>query len=276
MMGSHPYWLGTDRVMADEFFRPFFTQGIYANGELLPGFFYSTMAGNNNSILGTKASQLDRNQTFSGTLWWMPTTKEFGPRGGYGDYEMHQKLATRFGVSSTYSPEQRYNETGDPQNTSLKLADGLNLFSTGALAPGVTVQNADFTVVSTDAGFKYKGFFLQGEYYFRWLNGFEADGALPVDEIFDTGFYVQASMFAIPKKIELYVATSQIYGDSDAGFDNSAEYLTGMNFYPFNTHDTRLNLQYINVHHSPVGSTFGYYTAGQDGDTISVAYSLMF
>jgi hypothetical protein len=38
MLGSHPYWLGHDRVMADEFFRPFFGYGVYANGELFRGF----------------------------------------------------------------------------------------------------------------------------------------------------------------------------------------------------------------------------------------------
>jgi len=27
LQGSHPYWLAHDRVMADEFFRPFFTNG---------------------------------------------------------------------------------------------------------------------------------------------------------------------------------------------------------------------------------------------------------
>ena len=37
LQGSHPYWLGHDRVMADEFFRPFFAEGIWANGELVPG-----------------------------------------------------------------------------------------------------------------------------------------------------------------------------------------------------------------------------------------------
>jgi hypothetical protein len=274
LLGSHPYWLGHDRVMADEFFRPYFTQGIYANGEVLPGFFYHALVGNNNSILGTKATDLDRDQTISGSLWWMPTTHEFGPRGAYGDYEMHQKVATRFGVSGAYSPEQRYNEDGNPQNTTLKLTDGLNVFSTGALAPDVTVQNVDFTVLSMDAGAKYKGFFLQAEYYYRWLNEFDADGELPVDEILDNGFYVQASSFLIPKKIELYIATSQIYGDD--GFGDASEYIAGMNWYPFNTRDTRLNLQYIDVNNSPVGSTFGYYTTGQDGETVSVAYSLLF
>lgn len=274
LQGSHPYWLGHDRVMADEFFRPFFTQGIYVNGELLPGFYYMALAGNNNSSLGIKAAQLDRDQTISGSLWWMPTTKEFGPRGAYGDYEMHTNLATRFGVSFAYSPEQRYNTDGDPLNTTLKLADGLNLFSAGALAPGVTVQNADYSVMSVDAGAKYRGFFLQSEYYLRTLDEFDADGELPMDEIVDHGFYVQASGFLIPQKIELYVATSQIYGDD--GFGDSDEYLVGMNYYPFNNRDTRLNVQYIEVNHSPVGSTFGYYTAGQDGQTVSVAYSLLF
>ena len=106
------------------------------------------------------------------------------------------------------------------------------------------------------------------------MNEFEADGALPTDEIVDNGFYVQASCFPIAKKIETYVATSQIFGDT--GFGDSSEYLVGMNYYPFNTRDTRLNLQYIDVNHSPVGSTFGYYTTGQDGETVSVAYSLLF
>jgi hypothetical protein len=278
LSGSHPYWLGNDRVMADEFFRPYFAQGITINGELLPGFWYQAMAGNNLSALGVTASQLDRNQTVGGTVWWMPTTKEFGPRGAYGDYEMHDKLATRFGFGSAYSPEQRFTDDPDesPQNTNLKLADGLNVFSQGSLAPGVTVENVDYTVLSADAGMKYRGFFLQAEYYFRWLNEFDADGALPMEELFDTGFYVQASAFLIPKKIEWYVATSQIFGDDGEGFGNSSEYLTGVNFYPFNTRDTRLNLQYIRVIDSPVGSTFGYYTTGQDGHTVAVAYSLMF
>ena len=276
LLGSHPYWLAHDRVMADEFFRPYFGSAIYANGETVHGLWYHAMVGNSNSILGVKASQLDREPTVSGSLWWMPTTSEFGPRGAYGDYEMHESLATRFGVSSCFSPEQRYNETGDPQNTTLKLTDAANVFSTGALAPGVTVQNVDYTILSFDAGAKYKGWFLQGEYYTRWLDHFDADGALPVDEIVDTGFYVQAACYPVRQRLELYVATSQIYGDSDAGFGDASEYLIGANFYPFNTRDTRLNIQYIDVNHSPVGSTFGHYTAGQNGETVAVSYSLMF
>ncbi len=277
LLGSHPYWLGHDRVMADEFFRPYFTQGIWVQGEILPGLWYHALAGNNNSALGIKASQLDRKHTFGGSIWWMPTTDEFGPRGGYGDYEMHEELATRFGVSGCHSPEQRYNDPpAEPANTTLKLADAVNVFSTGALAPGVTVQRVDYYILAVDAGMKYRGVFLQVEFYNRWLNGFEADGSLPVGEIVDRGFYVQGAFFPLPERLELYGATSQIFGDGDAGFGDSSEYLVGLNFYPFDTRDTRLNIQFMDVNKSPVGSTFGYYTAGQDGHTITAAYSLLF
>jgi|SoiMethySBSTD1v2_1073268.scaffolds.fasta_scaffold00155_26 DUF3011 family protein len=278
MQGSHPYWLGHDRVMADEFFRPYFGSGVWVQGELTPGLWYNTQITNSNSQLGVTAVELDRRYTFSGSAWWMPTTKEFGPRGGYGDYEWHDKLATRFGVSSTYSPEQRYTDsvTGATTNTTLKLVDSVNVFDRGALAPNVTVEEVDFKVLSIDAGMKYKGFFLQTEIYHRWLDSFTTDGPLPVDSLLDRGFYVQGAFYPLPKKLEVYGATSQIYGDKDAGFGNASEYLAGMNFYPVNTRNHRLNVQVVSVNRSPVSSSFGYYTAGQDGATISAAFSVLF
>ena len=108
LQGSHPYWLGQDRVMADEFFRPFFGAGVWAQGEPVPGLWYNAVMTNNSSSLGTKSSQLDRTFSTGASMWWMPTTKEFGPRGAYGDWEQHEKVATRFGFSTTRSPEQRF------------------------------------------------------------------------------------------------------------------------------------------------------------------------
>ncbi len=277
MLGSHPYWLGHDRVMADEFFRPFFSQGIWATGEVLPGLWYNASMGNSSSILGVKAANLDRKFTYGGSLWWMPTTKEFGPRGGYGDWEWHEQLATRFGVSAVFSPEQRFADVdAEPGNTALRLADSVNLFETGSLAPGVTVTSADYQVMSVDAGMKYKGIFLQTEFYWRKLDNFQATGALPTDSIEDYGFYVQAAFFPIPKKLELYTSTSQIYADKSLGFRDSSDYILGANWYPFNTRNHRLNLQYIDVTRSPVSSTFGYYTGGQDGSTWSLGASIFF
>jgi hypothetical protein len=278
LQGSHPFWLGNDRVMADEFFRPFFNSGVWVQGEPVPGLWYNAMAGSTNSVLGVKSSQLDRTFTTGASMWWMPTTKEFGPKGAYGDYEMHEKVATRFGFSTTWSPEERFTDatTGASTNTTLRLADSVNVFETGSLAPGVTVDRVDYRVLSFDAGLKYKGIFLQTEIYNRWLGNLEADGLLPTASIHDTGFYVQGAFYPVPKKLELYAAASQIFGDKGAGFDHSSEYLVGMNFYPANTRNIRLNLQVIDVNRSPVSSAFGYYVGGQQGTTFATAFSVFF
>ena len=210
-------------------------------------------------------------------MWWMPTTKEFGPRGAYGDWEQHEKVATRFGFSTTQSPEQRFTtSTGGPDNTTLRLADSVNVFDTGALAKGVTVDTVNYRVLAFDAGVKYRGMFLQTEIYNRWLDNFKADGVLPVTSIHDSGFYVQGAFFPVPKKLEAYAATSQIYGDKSAGFSNSSEYLAGMNYYPFDSRNYRLNFQVIDVNHSPVSSAFGYYVGGQTGTTVATAFSIFF
>ena len=278
LQGNHPLWLGNDRVMADEFFRPFFGSGVWAQGSLTPGLWYNAMLSNTNSILDVKSSQLDRNWTTGASTWWMPTTKEFGPKGAYGDWEFHDKLATRVGVSWTRSPEQRFTDgsTGGPGNTTLRLADSVNVFETGALATGVTVDTVDYNILSFDAGAKYKGIFLQTEIYNRWLDNFVADGPLPVTKIHDTGFYIQAAFYPVKKKLEVYGATSQIFGDHSAGFDKSSEYLVGMNFYPIDSRYVRLNMQFIDVNKSPVSSAFGYYVGGQTGKTFATAFSVFF
>lgn len=277
VMGSHPFWLANDRVMADEYFRGSFTGSIWANGEILPGLWYHAAVANNLSQLGITARQLSRDMGHGFGLWWMPTTHEFGPNGSYSDWEYHERLATRFGFFNIHSRETRQElENQSPENTQVRLADSLLLFETGSLARGVTVQEADWESSSIDLGFKYRGMFLQTEFYRRRLDNFLADGPLPVKSITDHGFYVQGAFFPIRKKLEIYGATSWVYGDEDAGFGDSHEYLIGANFYPFDTRNARVNVQVIDVHKSPVSSVFGFYVGGQTGTTYSVATSLLF
>jgi hypothetical protein len=271
--GSHPYWLAPDRVLADEFFRPGFTSGVWATGQALPRFYYTAMVGTNLSELGISATEDTRDLAYGGTLWWMPTTGEFGPRGAYGDYERHQQVATRFGVSAAHSREDRFSQLSQrsPDNTSIRLSDALNLFETDALAPGVTMQKANYTLFSADAGLKRRGLFLQTEFYFRWLDHFAADGPLPLSSIYDNGFMVQAAQMLTPS-FELYSATSYIFGQ----FNDSWEVLGGANVYLANTRNVRLNFQVIRVDRSAVNSSFGYYVGGQSGTTFSVASSILF
>jgi hypothetical protein len=278
LQGSSPYWLGHDRVMADEFFRPGFTNGVFATGEIFPRLHYNAMVGNNLSQLGLSAVKLTRDLGGGASFWWMPTTGEFGPRGAYGDYEWHEKLATRFGVSYAYAREDRFNEINNPSpdNVQIRLADSTLLFATGTLAPGITVQKANYYLLAEDAGFKYHGFFLMGEGYYRLLDRFQADGPLPMATIRDRGFFVQIAQMVLPKRVEVYGASSYVYGDTRFGFGQSHEFLGGTNYYPIDSRNLRFNLQVIRVQRSPVSSVFGYYTAGQRGTIISLATSVLF
>jgi cell division protein FtsB len=267
LQGSHPYWLSYDRVMADEFFRPYFSQGIFAKGNILPRLEYRWMVGNNNSNLDVPAVKLDRDLSAGFAITWLPTTGEFGPRGAFGDYEGHDKFATRFNLAYTYSPEDRQAPLGTPPgNTTLRLSDGLNIFDTSALAIGVTVEKAHYQLLSTGAGMKYHGLFLQGEGYGRRLDNFVADGKLPVGVVRDYGFYVQLGYMVVPKRIELYGATSYIFGQ----YTHPKEFIVGGNYYPWNSRNARLNIQLINVDQSPVNSTFGFYLGQLRGQVFTI------
>ena len=68
----------------------------------------------------------------------------------------------------------------------------------------------------------------------------------------DFGFYVQVADMIVPKRFELYGATSYIFSD----YGRPKEFIVGSNYFPWNTRNIRLNTQLINVDHSPVSSTF--------------------
>jgi hypothetical protein len=274
LQGSHPYWESYDRVMADEFFRPYFSQGVFAKGNLLPKLEYRWMFGNNNSNLDVPAVKLDRDLSAGAALTWYPTTGEFGPRGAFGDYENHQNLATRINLAYTYSPEERQAAVGTSSgiNTTLRLSDSLNLFDMGALAPGVTVERAHYQMVSAAVGMKYHGLWIQGEGYGRLLDHFIANGKLPVTEVRDSGFYVQVADMIVPKRFELYGGTSYIFGQ----YGNSKEFIGGTNYYPWDTRNLRLNTQLIEVDHSPVNSTFGFYLGRLTGPIFSIGMTALY
>ena len=65
---------------------------------------------------------------------------------------------------------------------------------------------------SVDAGVKYKGLSLEGEYYWRWLSNFTGVNTGGIADINDHGYQLQASAMAVPKVLQLYFGASQIFG----------------------------------------------------------------
>jgi hypothetical protein len=273
MQGSWPYWAASDRQMAEEFFRGGFSSGFWITGKVHPTLSYIASVNNNISQLGVTQSNDTRDMMFSGSLRWQPTTGEFGPRNGFGDFENHQRVATQFGASAGHARESRYAPLGSPPNaTQIKLSDGVNPFELGALADGVTVEKLTYRLFAIDAGLKYRGFSFQSEYYVRDLSDFMATGPLPVASIYDHGFLAQAMHMVVPKKLGLYVSSGYVVDD----FERFPwELGGGASFYPSGTRSWRVNLHLLHVHRSPASSVFGYYQAGQTGTILSLATDML-
>ena len=273
MQGSWPFWAGSDRTMAEDFFRGGFSSGVFVTGQPISRLYYTGSVNTNLSQLGVTAANDTRDVAYSASLVWLPTTGEFGPRGGLGDLEYHERLATRFGISAGHSREARYaNDNVPPNATQIKLSDGVNPFDTGALAEGVTVQKLDYDVVAIDAGLKLRGFSFQGEYYFRKLSQFRADGPLPVTTINDHGFMAQAMHMVVPKRAGVFVTGGYVFDDFDR---QPWELGGGVSVYPSGTRSWRLNLYVTHVDRSPASSTFGYYAAGQTGTILSLGTDIL-
>jgi hypothetical protein len=65
-------------------------------------------------------------------------------------------------------------------------------------------EKATYRMWAVYGGIKWNGLAVNGQYYFRWLNDFEADGPLPLDSTFDHGFELVAGKFVIPRKLMAY------------------------------------------------------------------------
>jgi len=274
--GQFPYWLGVDdRLTSDEFFRGSYTDGVWLRGDLPARTKYMVMVGNNLSILGVSAQQLDNKlDTQSFMFTWLPTTGEFGLYQTFGDYDDHQKVATRFAGHFTHSFETAQEQPGTNaiENSQIRLTDGSIIFTPNLFGPGTTVDALDYRMMSLDAGIKYHGLSLEGEYYRRWLNDFTGPGTGVIAPITDKGYQLQSSAMAIQKVLQPYLSGAQIFGR----FGNASELRAGANWYFTKQRGLRWNAEFIRLWPSPVGYTAVPYPVGGNGPLFHVNIEMNF
>jgi hypothetical protein len=263
---SFPNWLKNDhRTISDEYFRGSYTTGIWASGKIAEGLKYRAMLGNNLSQLGVNASQLDDGlNTVSAALWWMPTTGEYGPGEGFGDYEYHEDLATLFGIHYTRSREDAQGQPGTDsfENSQIRLSDGTRIFSPDPFNTGGNIQKATYQMLAINGGFKYRGWSLDIEAYKRLVDDFDLlNGSIPVTELNDTGFQVQGSTMLMPNRLQAYAAYSKIYGEYGDPYDLSL----GLNWFIFDRREARINVQGLYLKDSPVGYSSVPFAVGGNG-----------
>jgi hypothetical protein len=178
----------------------------------------------------------------------------------YDDYYASPDLRIRLGTSYTWAREDRFSDldTSSPENTSMHNSDGVLTFATGAFAPGVTVSNATYRMWAIDGGLKRQGWSVNGQYYFRWLNDFKADGPIPVKDTFDHGFELSAAAFVVPQELMVFGRGSRVFGE----FRDSWEAGVGLKWYFLPTERMWLSAELMRVVNAPYGGAFTPYTAG--------------
>jgi hypothetical protein len=270
LTGTYPFFQALDRPMATNYMRPGFTQGVWANGEPFPGVNYIAMIGNSLNTLDIAATRIDQKFAYSGSVWY--DLNNFAKP--WNDFEYHESPALRVGTAFTYAREDRLSDlsTASPENNATFISDGLLLFETGSLTPGVTVQVANYLLWAIDAGIKYRGFAFNTEFYNRWLNDFEADGPLPLSSMHDWGFDASVGYFSIKGKLDTYARTSFVHGP----FNTAVEAAPGVHFYPFGTRNVWLSAEVIWITRSPYQSVLYVYSSGQTGLLFPIQFLLRF
>jgi hypothetical protein len=266
LVNTFPFFTATDRSMADNFFRPGFTQGAWASGEFANGLNYLAFVGNGLNTLNISANKIDTHLALSGSVWWEPLGAYGEPgkaRNMYDDYFASKTVRMRVGTAFTRSREDRFSnlDQSSPENTSLYNSDGVLTFSTGAFAPGVTVDVATYKMWAVDGGVKWNGLAINGQYFVRWLDDFEADGPLPLASTMDHGAEITAGYFVRPKKVMVYGRGSWVRGQ----FSDSHELGAGVKWHFLPTERLWFNAELFQIDRAPYSGAFTPYTAGMTG-----------
>lgn len=264
--GSRQWLIGAfdtmfvDRAMATDFFRPDRTLGVWFRGDLTERMHYEIMVGNGYRTTNLPLSQQNDKFGYAFTQWIDLGEADFGKT--FADYEYHAAPAVQLGHSFTAS-EQDDTLDGVPlaESDFVRLSDGTVLDSPNALAPGTRVTDFDIFMYSVDAAWKYAGWSINGEYFFRWLESIGGVGTIPVTEIFDRGFYVQASVYLIPKKVYVAGRVSQVKGP----FGDHYEYAGAINWFPGSDRNLKVTVDVTTLDGSPLNNTTSDILVGDDG-----------
>ncbi len=278
------------RSMSGEFFRGSYSTGIWLEGAPYEDkVYFRTVLANNLSNLGIDAGQMDNSfDTWSTGVWWSVIGQYADPGmgwngGAYGDFENHQQVAVRLGAHYTTSNENSQSQPSvdDPENSQIRLTDGRVIFDADIFG-GASLDKVHYQLLSMDVGVKYKGFALEGEFYYRHLNNFTfLDGANPdldFDSMTDSGISIQPSYMVLEETLQVYFVGSQIWGDYGDPWDA----VIGLNWFPYGAKNkqfgrqVRINTDAQYTSDSPIGNYSLPYSVGGHGWAFTMSAELWF
>jgi hypothetical protein len=115
---------------------------------------------------------------------------------------------------------------------------------------------------AVDGGLKWNGLAINGQYFWRWIDDFVADGPMPVESTFDHGAEIAVGHFVKPKKLMAYGRGSWVRGQ----YGDSHEVGGGVKWYFLPTERLWMNAEVFKITGgAPYSGAFSPYTAGMNG-----------
>jgi len=261
-----------DRSVSTTYFRADRSLGIWFLGETPNETYYQIGITNGFRTTDLEPEDVDNNFAYT-ALTYHDFGSDFGS--GHSDLEYHTRPSFRVGSSFSYNNTNPL-DGGVPsaEQNFPRVSDGARLVDTGALTPGVTINDFDQYLLSAFISGKYRGFSFNAEYYARSLQNFgTVEGVSPgINDLFDSGFYVDAGYLLIPEKLEVNGRISQI----DGLFGDSWEYAAGWNYFLNGTHKNKLSFDATVLDGIPTSSSSPNFELGQDGILYRLQYQIAF
>ena len=262
----------SDRSLSTTYFRADRSVGVWFLGKTPKDWNYQVSVTNGFVSTDLEPEDVDNNFNYTG-IFYKDILGDVGK--GYSDLKSREELAVRVGSSFSYINTNPLDD-GSPtaEQDFARVSDGVRLTDSGALAPGVVVNDFDHYLLSSFINGKWRGFSFNAEYYARWLQNFGTlGGASPqINDLFDSGFYVDAGYFLVPGKFEVNGRVSQI----DGLFGDTWEYAAGWNWFYDKSHKSKLTFDATVLEGSPTSSSSPNFELGQDGILYRLQYQIAF
>ena len=185
-------------------------------------------------------------------------------RAGYGEGDMAYSETPQLAIGGGYAYNPGVNTQTDNAFVGIDLANlnvrrSLATFGNGRqLGWGIL----DYSTYAFDGVFKYRGFSLQGEWY--WKNIDRHQKGLPCMQTASqtstactafapgllgnaTGWYVQTGYFLIPRKLQAAARYSYWDPDTNAAGDLIKQVDVALSYYISGTYDHQIQIQYTNM-----------------------------
>jgi len=266
--------LFVDRAMAEEVFNVGYTPGVALSGLLFGRLEYAVgvFNGIGNTTDGPSREELDTNFAYAASLIY----HLLGDGVGDDETDLPFRRDPLWDVGGSFA---YHDDNGDLSGSGfysipdrVRRGRGIGGYAEADLTGTELLQFGAHTA------FRWRGFSLTAEWYLRVIDGEGAHSPWELltdrsDPVHFQGGYIEAGYFVLPKKLEL---AARLGGIWDAGGDGTWEYTFGVNYYPFGSHNFKIQADFTRIDEVPLDSTNGNWFQNDETILFRVALQAVF